>query len=85
MHGRRRADRLLLPHRSAPSRRCTIPTEIRYESVGGTATITLDRPDRLNAFTPTMAGEIVEAFDSADADGDVRVVVLTGAGRGFCA
>ena len=71
--------------RPGASRRCTIPTEIRYESTAGVATVTLDRPDRLNAFTPTMAGELVEAFDRSDADDDVRVVVLTGAGRGFCA
>ncbi|WP_433803288.1 enoyl-CoA hydratase-related protein [Actinomycetospora sp. CA-084318] len=60
-------------------------TEIRYEVADGIATITLDRPDRMNAFTPTMATEIVAAFDEADADDAVRVVVLTGAGRAFCA
>jgi enoyl-CoA hydratase/carnithine racemase len=60
-------------------------TQIRYEAAAGIATVTLDRPDALNAFTPTMAGELVEAFDRADADDDVRVVVLTGAGRAFCA
>jgi enoyl-CoA hydratase/carnithine racemase len=59
--------------------------EIRYDVAGGTATITLHRPDRLNAFTRTMARELVAAFDLADADDDVRVVLLTGAGRGFCA
>ena len=59
--------------------------EIRYEVAGGTATMTLHRPDRLNAFTRTMAGELVAAFDLADADDAVRVVLLTGAGRGFCA
>ena len=59
--------------------------EIRYEVTGGTATMTLHRPDRLNAFTRTMAGELVAAFDLADADDAVRVVLLTGAGRGFCA
>ena len=59
--------------------------EIRYEVAGGTATMTLHRPDRLNAFTRTMAGELVAAFDRADADDAVRVVLLTGAGRGFCA
>lgn len=51
----------------------------------GTATITLHRPDRLNAFTTTMARELVAAVDATDADESVRVVVLTGAGRGFCA
>ncbi|MCD2185850.1 enoyl-CoA hydratase-related protein [Actinomycetospora soli] len=59
--------------------------EIRYEVADGIATITLDRPDRMNAFTPTMATELVAAFDAADADDAVRVVVLTGAGRAFCA
>ena len=59
--------------------------EIRYDVSGGTATMTLHRPDRLNAFTATMAGELVAAFDLADADNGVRVVLLTGAGRGFCA
>ncbi|WP_281283332.1 enoyl-CoA hydratase-related protein [Trebonia kvetii] len=59
--------------------------EIRYDVAGGTATMTLHRPDRLNAFTRTMARELVAAFDLADADDAVRVVLLTGAGRGFCA
>ncbi|HEX3511532.1 MAG TPA: enoyl-CoA hydratase-related protein, partial [Solirubrobacteraceae bacterium] len=48
-------------------------------------TITLNRPDRLNAFTPTMLEELLDAFDRADADDDVRAVIVTGAGRGFCA
>jgi enoyl-CoA hydratase/carnithine racemase len=47
--------------------------------------ITLNRPERLNAWTPTMADELIEAFDRADADDEVRVVIVTGAGRGFCA
>jgi enoyl-CoA hydratase/carnithine racemase len=59
--------------------------EIRYEVADGVLTITLDRPDRLNAFTPTMARELIEAFDRSDADDDVRAVIVTGAGRGFCA
>ncbi|MEA2419451.1 MAG: hypothetical protein QOE60_1657 [Thermoleophilaceae bacterium] len=59
--------------------------EIRYEIADGVLTITLDRPDRLNAFTPTMARELIEAFDRSDADDDVRAVIVTGAGRGFCA
>lgn len=49
------------------------------------ATITLDRPDRLNAFTVRMHTELIDAFDRVDADGDVRAVVVTGRGRGFCA
>jgi enoyl-CoA hydratase/carnithine racemase len=59
--------------------------EIRYEVADGVLTITLDRPDRLNAFTPTMARELIEAFDMSDADDSVRAVIVTGAGRGFCA
>jgi enoyl-CoA hydratase/carnithine racemase len=60
-------------------------TEIRYEAADGVLTITLNRPDRLNAFTPTMMNELIEAFDRADADDDVRAVIVTGEGRGFCA
>jgi enoyl-CoA hydratase/carnithine racemase len=60
-------------------------SEIRYEVADGVATITLHRPDRLNAFTTTMARELVAAFDATDADDDVRVVLMTGSGRGFCA
>ena len=48
-------------------------------------TITLNRPDRLNAFTPTMLDELLAAIDQADADDGVRAVIVTGAGRGFCA
>ena len=60
-------------------------TEIRLDVADGIATITLHRPDRLNAFTTTMARELVAAFDATDADEDVRVVLITGEGRGFCA
>src|SRR3954468_22091868 len=59
--------------------------EILYEVADGVLTITLNRPDRLNAFTGVMARELIEAFDRFDADDDVRAVVVTGAGRGFCA
>jgi enoyl-CoA hydratase/carnithine racemase len=59
--------------------------QIRYEVADNVLTITLDRPDRLNAFTPTMQAELIEAFDRADADDDVRAVIVTGAGRAFCA
>src|SRR6202162_3442525 len=48
-------------------------------------TITLNRPERLNAWTATMCRELIEAFDRADADDEVRAIVVTGAGRGFCA
>ncbi|WP_300400566.1 crotonase/enoyl-CoA hydratase family protein [Nocardioides sp.] len=51
----------------------------------GIATIRFDRPDSLNAFTDTMEVELIEAFDAVDADPEVRVVVLTGTGRAFCA
>ena len=59
--------------------------EITYEVDDRILTITLDRPDRLNAFTYRMHEELLDAFDRADADDDVRVVVMTGRGRGFCA
>jgi enoyl-CoA hydratase/carnithine racemase len=59
--------------------------QIRYEVADGVLTITLNRPDRLNAFTPTMLGELLDAFDRADDDDDVRAVIVTGAGRAFCA
>ena len=48
-------------------------------------TITLNRPERLNAWTAQMGAELRAAFDQADADDDVRAVIVTGAGRGFCA
>ena len=60
-------------------------SEIRYEVADHILTITLHRPDRLNAFTPTMQRELIEAFDAADADDEVRAVIVTGAGRAFCA
>jgi len=59
--------------------------QIHTELAEGVLQITLNRPERLNAWTPTMARELHEAFDQADADDDVRAVVVTGAGRGFCA
>jgi len=60
-------------------------TEIAYEVADRVAVITLDRPERLNAFTTTMMHELIDAFDQVDADDDVRVVIVTGRGRGFCA
>jgi enoyl-CoA hydratase/carnithine racemase len=60
-------------------------TEIRYELADQVLTITLDRPQRLNAYTQTMQRELIEAFDRADAEDDVRAILVTGAGRGFCA
>jgi enoyl-CoA hydratase/carnithine racemase len=60
-------------------------TEIRYAADDGVCTVTLDRPQRMNAVTPTMIQELVQAFDRADSDDGVRVVIVTGAGRAFCA
>jgi enoyl-CoA hydratase/carnithine racemase len=60
-------------------------TQIAYEVRDHVATVTLDRPDRLNAFTNVMLHELVEAFDEVDADDEVRAVVVTGRGRAFCA
>src|SRR3954463_202217 len=59
--------------------------QIRYELDDNVLTLTMNRPDRLNAWTPTMLRELLDAFDRADADDEVRVVIVTGAGRGFCA
>jgi enoyl-CoA hydratase/carnithine racemase len=60
-------------------------TEIAYEVADRVATITLDRPAKLNAFTGTMMAELARAYTEADADDGVRAVVVTGRGRGFCA
>ena len=59
--------------------------QILYEKDGPILTITLNRPDKLNAFTGQMMQEIIEAMDAADADDEVRAIIFTGAGRGFCA
>jgi enoyl-CoA hydratase/carnithine racemase len=59
--------------------------QIRTDTDAGVLTITLDRPDRMNAFTETMRNELIAAFDIADADDEVRAVVVTGEGRAFCA
>jgi 2-(1,2-epoxy-1,2-dihydrophenyl)acetyl-CoA isomerase len=58
---------------------------ILFEVAGGVATLTLNRPDRLNAFNVAMHGEVREALGRARDDDAVRAVVFTGAGRGFCA
>ena len=60
-------------------------TQIIYSVEDRVATITLNRPDQLNAFTGTMMREMIDAFDQIDADDAVRAVIVTGAGRGFCA
>ncbi len=59
--------------------------DILYEVNGNVATITLNRPDRLNAWSPKMEENVRMAMDEAGLDDAVRVIVLTGAGRGFCA
>ncbi len=59
--------------------------QIIYDVDGGILTITLNRPDRLNAWTGQMGLELREAFDRADGDDEVHAVIVTGAGRGFCA
>src|SRR5579863_7950995 len=58
---------------------------ITYEVAENILTITLNRADKLNAFNATMLRELIEAFDAADRDDDVRAVIVTGAGRAFCA
>jgi enoyl-CoA hydratase/carnithine racemase len=58
---------------------------IRYDAADGVATITLHRPEKLNAYTTEMGDEVVAAFDAARGDAAVRAVILTGAGRAFCA
>lgn len=60
-------------------------SQVNYEVSEGIATITLNRPEKLNAFTNTMLHEIISAFDLSDANDDVRAVIVTGAGRAFCA
>lgn len=59
--------------------------QIKYEVKDKIAVITLNRPDALNAWTPTMMTEIIEALDMADEDDSIRVVIFTGAGRAYCA
>ena len=59
--------------------------QITTDVADSVLTITLNRPDRLNAWTAQMGRELMEAFDLADADDEVRAIIVTGAGRGFCA
>jgi enoyl-CoA hydratase/carnithine racemase len=59
--------------------------ELLYSVEDSIATITLNRPERMNALTPALEAELHRAFDQADADRAVRVIILTGAGRAFCA
>ena len=59
--------------------------QILYEVDENILTITLNRPDKLNAFTGQMLNELLDALDRADADDGVKAIIFTGAGRGFCA
>src|SRR5215472_15381590 len=58
---------------------------ILYDVSEHILTITLNRPDKLNAFNATMQKELIDAFDRADKDDDVRAIIVTGQGRAFCA
>ena len=58
---------------------------IKLEIADGVATMTLNRPDRMNAFTDQMVRDMIAAFDETDANDDVRAVIVTGEGRAFCA
>ena len=58
---------------------------IKYEVKDNILTLTLHRPDKLNAFTGQMMFEMIDAFDKADADDNVRAIIVTGEGRAFCA
>src|SRR6202453_868439 len=58
---------------------------IKYEVAEQILTITLNRPDKLNAFNAAMQQELIDAFDQADKDDNIRAIIVTGAGRGFCA
>jgi enoyl-CoA hydratase/carnithine racemase len=68
-----------------PSASETTFETLRYAVADGVATLTLNRPERLNAVNATSIRELVAAFDAADGDDDVRAVIVTGAGRAFCA
>ena len=75
------------PHCLKPKKRGTKMdlTYTRYEVENGVARITLHRPDMMNAITETMRNELIETFSEADRDDGVRVIVVTGAGKAFCA
>jgi enoyl-CoA hydratase/carnithine racemase len=59
--------------------------QLRVERRGAALIVFLHRPERLNAFTPRMGDELLSVLDGADADDEVRAIVITGSGRGFCA
>ena len=56
-----------------------------YDVSDRVLTLTLNRPERMNAFNSRMCDELISAFDRADADDDIKVVIVTGSGRAFCA
>ncbi|MFL5997421.1 MAG: enoyl-CoA hydratase-related protein, partial [Streptomyces sp.] len=58
---------------------------VRAEVADRILTVTLNRPEKLNAFSPRMMADLLDVLDAADADDEIRVIVVTGAGRGFCA
>ena len=60
-------------------------SQILYETKGPVALITLNRPEKLNAWTPTMCEEQAQAIERANKDKSVGAIIMTGAGRGFCA
>jgi len=60
-------------------------TQILYEKTDRILTVTLNRPDKLNPLSNSMGNELIDALNKADADDDVRVIIITGAGRAFCA
>jgi len=62
-----------------------VESPVRCELEDSVLTITLNRPDKLNAYTAQMGRDLALAFDRADQDDAVRVVIVTGAGRAFCA
>src|ERR1700748_3664950 len=61
------------------------PEHINCETDGALLIVTLNRPDKLNAYTGQMGAELTEAFVRADTDDSIRAVIVTGAGRAFCA
>ena len=68
----------------------SVETSVDYQQIGyaldeGLLTITLNRPEQLNAFTPQMAAELIDAFERASREDAVRAVIVTGAGKAFCA
>src|SRR5689334_7547265 len=75
-----------MPHAQTSER--TAPASYQHitcEIDGSVMVLTLNRPDKLNAYTSTMGNELEDAFNRADTDDTVRAVIVTGAGRAFCA